>query len=89
MAYKQQSNQRRDFKNIKNNQFVEHKKRCEFCTNKIDHIDYKDHLNLRKYTTYFAKIKPRYYNGNCLRHQKMVARAIKRARHLALMPFVR
>jgi len=64
-------------------------KKCYFCQQGIKHIDYKNFILLRKFTTYFAKIKPRRYSGTCLRHQKAVNKAIKRARHLALLPFVR
>ena len=65
------------------------KKRCPFCDSKIQHIDYKNVPLLKRYLSFFARIKPRYYTGVCLKHQKMLAKAIKRARHLALVPFVR
>lgn len=64
-------------------------KKCEFCDKKMKYIDYKNLPVMFGYITYYAKIKPRYYTGVCLKHQKMLARAIKRARHLALLPFVR
>ncbi|MCT4592617.1 MAG: 30S ribosomal protein S18 [Candidatus Gracilibacteria bacterium] len=64
-------------------------RKCEFCQEQIKHIDYKNVSLLKKYITYFSKIKPRYYTGTCLRHQKKLAVAIKRARHLALLPFVK
>ncbi len=64
-------------------------KKCEFCAEKMSNIDYKNVPLLKRYLTLYAKIKPRYYTGVCLRHQKELARAIKRARHLALIPFVR
>jgi len=64
------------------------KRRCTFCTNQMGEIDYKDLLTLRYFVNGFQKIKPRYYSGVCLRHQKQLSTAIKRAREVALMPFV-
>jgi small subunit ribosomal protein S18 len=55
----------------------------------VKHIDYKNITLLRQYTTYFYKIKPRYYTGVGLRHQKMLAQALKRARFMALLPYNR
>ena len=63
-------------------------KKCHFCQNKIAHIDYKNIELLKKFIDYYARIKPKYYTGTCLRCQKKLAIAIKRARHLALLPFV-
>lgn len=64
------------------------KRRCAFCTNQIEQIDYKDVKTLGYFINGFKKIKPRYYTGVCLRHQKALSRAIKRAREMALIPFV-
>lgn len=64
------------------------KRRCTFCTNQMGHIDYKDIVTLKYFTNGFQKIKPRYYSGVCLRHQKALSRSIKRAREMALLPFV-
>jgi small subunit ribosomal protein S18 len=64
------------------------KRRCTFCTNQMDYIDYKDVKTLRYFIDGFKKIKPRYYTGVCLRHQKKLSMAIKRAREMALVPFV-
>ena len=64
-------------------------RKCYFCTDQINHVDYKNLALLRKYTTQYFKIVPRYYNGNCLKHQKRVARAIKYARHVALAAFTK
>ena len=61
---------------------------CMFCTEKITKIDYKDFDMLRRFLTERAKIRPRRQTGNCARHQRAVSRAIKRARQLALLPFV-
>jgi len=64
------------------------KKVCAFCVDKIEEIDYKDINRLRKYITERAKIMPRRMNGTCARHQRQLTTAIKRARHLALLPYV-
>lgn len=64
-------------------------KSCQFCIEKRDVIDYKNLTLLYPYINYFAKIKKRYYSGVCLRHQKSLACAIKRARFMALLPFTR
>lgn len=64
------------------------KKVCSFCVEKVSGIDYKDVSKLRKYTTERAKIVPRRVTGTCARHQRELTVAIKRARHLAMMPYV-
>ncbi|MFH1438414.1 MAG: 30S ribosomal protein S18 [Pseudomonadota bacterium] len=64
-----------------------HKKICRFCNNKNMIIDYKNPEMLRLFVTDRGKIIPRRINGNCSKHQKAVTVAIKRARHLALIPF--
>ena len=64
------------------------KKVCAFCVDKIEEIDYKDINRLRKYITERAKIMPRRMNGTCARHQRQLTTAIKRARHIALLPYV-
>ena len=63
------------------------KKVCAFCAEKIGHIDYKDTARLRKYVTERAKILPRRITGTCAKHQRQLTEAIKRARHIALLPF--
>jgi len=60
---------------------------CAFCTDKVKSIDYKQHDMLRRYVTDRGKIRPRRQTGTCAKHQRALARAIKRARHLALIPF--
>jgi small subunit ribosomal protein S18 len=60
---------------------------CQFCTDKNLKIDYKQHEMLRRFVTEEGKIRPRRQTGSCSRHQRELARAIKRARHLALLPF--
>jgi len=64
------------------------KKVCYFCSQKIDHIDYKDVALLRRYLSDRAKIRSRRVTGNCEQHQRKVANAIKNARELALLPYV-
>ena len=60
---------------------------CAFCADKVDTIDYKDVFKLRKYITERGKILPRRISGNCAKHQRQVTTAIKRARHIALLPY--
>ncbi len=64
------------------------RKVCYFCTEDIDHIDYKDINLLRRYISDRGKIRPRRQTGVCAKHQRRLATAIKRARHMALVPFV-
>lgn len=63
------------------------KKVCMMCTGKT--VDYKDPETLKRYTNEKGKIVPRRVTGNCALHQRMIARAIKRARAIALMPYSR
>lgn len=60
---------------------------CTFCVLCKDTIDYKDIKRLARYISSFSRILPRRYTGNCMYHQKMIARAIKRARQAALLPY--
>jgi len=62
--------------------------KCRFCRESITHIDYKDTQTLQKLTTTRGKLLSRKRSGNCAGHQRMAARALKRARFLSLMPFV-
>ena len=64
------------------------KKVCSCCVDRIDTIDYKDVPRLRKYVSERAKIIPRRVTGTCAYHQRALTIAIKRARHVALMPYV-
>lgn len=64
------------------------RKVCAFCVDKIEHIDYKSALRLRKFVTERGKILPRRTTGTCASHQRVLAAAIKRAREIALLPFV-
>ncbi len=63
------------------------RKVCGFCVDKVEHIDYKDIARLRRYMSERAKILPRRVTGTCARHQRALTVAIKRARHLALLPY--
>ncbi|MGL6201830.1 MAG: 30S ribosomal protein S18 [Lachnospiraceae bacterium] len=64
------------------------KKVCVFCGKEHDTIDYKDVVKLRKYISERGKILPRRITGNCAKHQRALTVAIKRSRHVALMPYV-
>ena len=64
------------------------KKVCVFCGKENNEIDYKDVAKLKKYVSERGKILPRRITGNCAKHQRALTVAIKRARHLALMPYV-
>src|SRR4051812_11871333 len=64
------------------------RKPCPFCRDKIEQVDYKDVATLRKYISEKGKIRSRRITGACRRHQVQLARAIKRARELALLPYV-
>ena len=63
-------------------------KACPICELGLESIDYKNIELLKKHITKFNKIVPSYYSGTCLKHQKMLASAIKRARYMALLPYV-
>ena len=64
------------------------RKVCSFCVDNIEHIDYKDAPRLRRYLSERGKILPRRITGTCAKHQRQLTVAIKRARHIALLPFV-
>ena len=63
------------------------KRVCTFCVENINHIDYKDTARLRKFVSE-GKILPRRITGNCAKHQRVLTVAVKRARHVALLPYV-
>jgi small subunit ribosomal protein S18 len=67
--------------------FFKRRKVCRFTAEHIEYVDYKDVKLLQQYILERAKILPRRISGNSARHQRMVSLAIKRARHLALLPF--
>ncbi len=64
------------------------KKICRFCEARVDNIDYKDVKSLQKFTSSIAKIETRKRTGSCPKHQRALSTAIKRARIMALLPFV-
>ncbi|MBI4435660.1 30S ribosomal protein S18 [Candidatus Uhrbacteria bacterium] len=72
----------------KTNPAVQKKKQCYFCYNNIHHVDYKDVNILRRFLSSFAKIVARKRSKVCMAHQRELTSAIKRARVMALLPFV-
>lgn len=68
--------------------YTPRRKVCMFCSDKIRHPDYKDMKRLSRHVSDRGKILPRRRTGTCARHQRGVATAVKRARHMALLPFV-
>jgi small subunit ribosomal protein S18 len=64
------------------------RKVCGFCIDKTTYIDYKNATKLKRYTSDRGKIEPRRKTGTCAKHQRSLATAIKRAREIALLPFV-
>ncbi len=67
---------------------VRKKRVCRFCENKDVYIDYKNEKRLQRFISEQGRIIPKRITGTCSRHQRMLVQAIKRARHLALVPFV-
>jgi len=63
------------------------RRQCNFCADKVEAIDYKDLVKLRRYITERGKILPRRITGNCAAHQRQLTTAIKRARVMALLPY--
>lgn len=64
------------------------RKNCNFCADKVEVIDYKDAQKLRKYLTEAGKILPRRITGTCAEHQRMLAKAVKKAREASLLCYV-
>ena len=64
------------------------RKPCPFCRDKIEQVDYKDVGTLRRFISDRGKIRSRRITGACRRHQNQIAKAVKRARELALLPYV-
>jgi len=78
-----------DFRNRRRGRrFAPRRKVCQFCAEGTHSIDYKDMDLLRRFVSERGKIRPRRQTGVCAKHQRRVAVAIKRARHVALLPFV-
>ena len=61
---------------------------CAFCVEHVSSIDYKDVSRIRRYLSERARMEPRRKTGTCAKHQRALSLAIKRARHLALLPFI-
>lgn len=68
--------------------YIPKRRVCVFCRDKIKDIDYKDPVRLRPYISDRGKIAPRRKTGTCAKHQRLLTVSIKRARHLALLPYV-
>jgi small subunit ribosomal protein S18 len=64
-----------------------HKKVCNFCAERVQLVDYKEVSRLRRFVSERGKILPRRVTGTCARHQRRLATALKRARHMALLPY--
>ncbi len=81
---------KRDVKNKKKGSLLPARKRyCRFCTGKVKVIDYKDVKLLESFIKERGKIVSRRFSGNCARHQRRISEAIKRARFISLIPYVR
>lgn len=63
------------------------RKVCSFCVERVEYIDYKEVGRLRRFLSERGKILPRRITGTCARHQRPLTHALKRARHIALLPF--
>lgn len=79
---------RPDRKKWEGGRYAPQRKFCAFCADKSNPIEYKDPAKLRRYISDRGKIEPRRRTGTCAKHQRALAIAIKRARHLALLPYV-
>lgn len=64
------------------------KKVCRFCVDRVDEVDYKDVERVGRYVTERGKILPSRITGTCAKHQRVLTRAVKRARFMALLPYV-
>ena len=67
--------------------YYQRRRVCSFCVDKMDYIDYKNVPRIRRYLSDRARIEPRRKTGTCAKHQRGLALALKRARHLAMLPF--
>ena len=76
-----------DFKKRKRSKQILRKRVCRMCKEKLEHVDYKDTKRLERFITDRGKIVSRRSSGNCARHQRVLSRAIKRARNIALVPY--
>lgn len=67
--------------------YTPRRKVCAFCVDNIDYVDYKEVARLRRFLSDRGKIEPRRKTGTCAKHQRSLTIALKRARHLALLPY--
>jgi len=67
--------------------FFRRRKVCRMCADKLDTVDYKDLRFLQQYLVERSRILPRRISGTCAKHQRIIQQAIKRARHVALLPY--
>ena len=88
MAYNKTDKPERSDAPMKRRNIRRRKKVCAFCSDENNLIDYKDVNKLKRYISERGKILPRRITGNCAKHQRALTVAIKRARHIALMPYV-
>ena len=89
MAEKKQNRRNKNYDDDYNPRFRKQRKKvCVFCGKENNEIDYKDVAKLKKYVSERGKILPRRITGNCAKHQRALTVAIKRARHISLMPYV-
>ena len=72
----------------KKNDLLQKDRYCYFCVNNVNRIDYKNQQLLRRFISSYSKIVPRKRSGVCSKHQRQLAQAIKRARIMAILPFV-
>lgn len=75
-------------RNRQNQNVLNEQRHCGFCIHNVRAVDYKDSNALRRYTSSYGKIVPRRRSGVCAKHQRMLSEAIKRARTMALLPYV-
>ena len=73
---------------IKRRKSYRRQKVCKFCVDKVEQVDYKDVRRLRSFVTDRGRILPRRISGTCAPHQRQLTVAVKRARNIALLPFV-
>ena len=85
---RQKTNRPKSTRWSRGGKYTPRRKVCFFCANKNEEIDYKEPDKLRNYVSDRGKIEPRRRTGICAKHQRSLAVAIKRARHLAMLPYV-
>ena len=83
MAYRKHPTKKRTLRSL-----LTVKKTCYFCDEGVEYIDYKNVKLMQKYLSRYMKIEPRRRTGTCAYHQRQIATALKRSRHLAMIPFV-